>query len=106
MISIFHNYKQKNASIQCIDIFNDCNPFLITKLDKFCFFIFIKTYNYYKKSNYIHHETGFIEIVEIFKLDFIFGYHVAQQCKLIKNHSWIFVQCFLIIVKTVEFNFQ
>ena len=67
--------------------------------------MFIKTCNYYKKNNYIHHETNFIKIVKIFKLDSIFSYHVVQQHKLIKNYSQIFIQCFLIIVKMVKFNF-
>ena len=68
--------------------------------------MFIKTCNYHKRNNYIYYETDFIKIVKIFKLNFIFGYHVAQQCKLIKNYGQIFVQCFLIIVKMVKFNFQ
>ena len=51
----------------------------------------IRMCNYYKRNNYIYHETNFIEIVEIFKLDSILGHHVAQQCKLIKNYNWIFV---------------
>ena len=76
------------------------------QLDRFYFFMFIKVCNYYKKNNYIHHEIDFIEIVKIFKLDFIFSYYVAQQYKSIKNYNWIFVQCFLIIVKTIKFNFQ
>ena len=47
--------------------------------------------NYYKKNDYIYYETNFIKIVEIFKLDSIFSYHVTQQCKSIKNYSRIFV---------------
>ena len=106
VINVFYNHEQRNAPAWCVDAFNDCSLFLITRLDKFCFFMSIRVCNYHKRNDYTHHEAGFIEIVKIFRLDSILGYHVAQQHKPTKNHGRIFVQCFLIIVKMVEFSLQ
>ena len=31
-----------------------------------------------KKNDYIYYEAGFVEIIKIFNLDFIFGYYITQ----------------------------
>ena len=78
MICAFNDDEKKDASAGYINTFNNNSPFLITKLYKFSFFIFVWAYNDHRNSNYIHYKADFIKIIKIFNLNSIFIYYVAQ----------------------------
>ncbi len=106
MILFDVNNERRNRTFTRANILNHSNSFSIARLNDFSFFTSFKICDNQLKSNHIHSEICFVEIVNILISNVVFRFHIAHQIESRTYLARIFIENSLTIVTSTSFRFQ